>query len=481
MRSVIIATVIFLSYVLPAHTQLDIQLESTYQHPDIANAQLSVSVRSTTGEVLYERDPDILLMPASTLKTITTMSVVGILGADYHYNTIIGYTGEITADGTLYGDLIIKGSGDPSLGSGEDEQVEDMNQVIGRILDAIEQKGIKCINGYLLIDDSVFDHEAVHPGWPWDDLCNYYAAGVWGINFNENRYEIVFDRSAKPNMPTSIKSVTPSLPQLQLENRVTTGAIGSYDEAYLYGDPYGWDVYASGTIPPGQGDFDIEGAVPDGGMFLGELILQRLEAGKIKIKGVKKTGPTDIAKYHQLLALQSPSIRGLAKFALSKSDNLYCDALLKTIGYNANGIGTWESGVEGIKDYVKSMAGTTDGYKQVDGSGLSSRNRVSPSFMTSFLQKQVEKIGIEEMKYLLPVVGKEGTVKNFLNGTNAQSHAWLKSGSISSVVAYAGVLELKDNQHVMISISSNGHQVTNRKARKQIEQIIEMIYNDLNK
>ena len=458
------------------HGQWQQNLQEIFAHPDIGNAQVAVSVRSMDGHVLYERGSNILLIPASTLKTITTLSAIGILGPDFQYSTGIYMRGEMSSDGTLYGDIIIQGSGDPSLGSNEDGQVIGAEETIVSIVNAIKGKGITCINGQVLIDDSIFDQEAVHPGWPWDDLCNYYASGIWGLNFNENRYKVIFERSMLPNQKTKIKIINPLYPNLILENKVSTGPLHSYDEAYIYGDPYGVHKYVSGTIPPGTGDFEIEGAVPNGAVFFGSELCKGLQRNQINVKGYGTLSFDDLTNVKKITSIVSPPLRDLVKYALIESDNLYCDVFLKTISAQVGAEGTWKGGTIEINNYLLNLGVETSGYKQVDGSGLSARNRISASFMTDFLLSQVKIIGIEELKLLLPKVGVAGTVKNFLKGKSVQSHAWLKSGSINAVVAYAGILETAPGQHVLISISSNGHQVSNSKARKQVERIIETIY-----
>ncbi|NNE27675.1 MAG: D-alanyl-D-alanine carboxypeptidase/D-alanyl-D-alanine-endopeptidase, partial [Saprospiraceae bacterium] len=159
------------------------------QDKDLVNANISISVNDAEdGTLIVGYRPHKVLVPASSLKLLTTLTALKILGEDFKFESLLQYSGEIKADGTLVGDLYFVGSGDPSFGSDRLKGCDSFEQALNKIVDFIKQAGITCIKGEIIIDESIFDSYPVAPSWQWNDLGNYYASGAWGINVNENLY-----------------------------------------------------------------------------------------------------------------------------------------------------------------------------------------------------------------------------------------------------------------------------------------------------
>ena len=308
-------------------------------------------------------------------------------------------------------------------------------------------------------------------------MTNYYASGAWGFNLHENYYYLDFLRSSQANEPTKIEAVTPAVPDLKFANKVRTGKVGSGDNAYIYGNPYDVSRWIEGTIPPGSGSFTIKGAMPDPSLFGAYQVSQALRASSIKVNEYRSTNEK-VSGIESLGVFSSEPLSDMIKYANHTSNNLYCEAFFKTLGV-ANGLqGGFDNGRDRMENILTDYGMDLSGIRIEDGSGLSSRNRISPDFMTSFLKAQGSRIGIDVLKTLIPKTGKQGSVKAFLNNYKAQDHAWLKSGSINNVLAYAGILRTSSDQDVYISIMANGHN-SNRRLRSQMEQIIELLYKEL--
>ena len=191
MDKILIVTICML---ISLHLQSQ-KIDEILDHEDLRYSQVALSIRNIeTNEVVYQHNGDILLTPASSLKLITIFTSLSTFGEDFKYRTTLGYQGNILSDGTLEGDLIIVGSGDPSLAS-PDEEVLDLQQLLADIKKVLKDSGIKCITGRVIVDDSIYDSEGIHHTWPWDDLTNYYASGAYGFNFRENYYDIRFRSS----------------------------------------------------------------------------------------------------------------------------------------------------------------------------------------------------------------------------------------------------------------------------------------------
>ena len=439
------------------------------------HALVGVSIIDMSGTILFAQNQDVALVPASTMKLLTTLSAIDILGAEYQYKTIIGYRGELLDDGSLYGDLIIRGSGDPSLGSEDDPAAKSMDNVIDEIIAMVQRRNIYCIDGQILIDASLFDQMAVHPGWHWDDVSNYYAAGIWGFTIHENSYDIHFKRSRRADQDTRIVTVSPEVPGLTLVNEVKTGPKGSGDNAYIYGDPYGHEMKIQGTIPPGKGRFVISGAIPDPGSFFLHHLSVALERSSIEYGSLG-------GMIHESLPLieighlVSPSLAHMVSYINQVSSNLYCESLVKTIGTINHEQGSWSNGILTIMNHWKDNNIPIEGTRLVDGSGLSTRNRVTAQAMSSYVRSMINRHGLEEMKTYLPQAGSGGSVRRLLRGRDVQSHSWLKSGSMTSVLGYSGFIETQNGDILMITLLSNGHSVGNSEIRQQFEKIIEHCY-----
>ncbi len=444
-------------------------------HEDLKYAQVALSVRSIeTGELVHHHNGDVLLIPASSLKVITTFTTLSAFGEDFKYRTTLGYRGDILSDGTLDGDLIIIGSGDPSLASPDEEvlSLEDLLKDISRVL---KSSGISCIAGGIVVDDSIYDSEGIHHTWPWDDLTNYYASGAYGFNFRENYYDVKFRSSSTPGELTEIVSISPDIGLSSLENRVVSGAKGSGDNAYIYGDPYGYDRYVKGSIPPGRSSFKIYGAIPNPARTFAELLSHHLRTQEIKVDGAAVIG---LEEPYILTAYQSPELGQLVKRANFESNNLYCEAFLKKIGARDKTSGVdFEDGVEAVYKYLDHIGVGQSGLTMMDGSGLSLKNRISTNFFTRFLATIANRESVNHITQYLPRTGqKDTTLERFMTDNASYGHVWLKSGSLGGVLSYTGVIETQSGNWMSISLISNGHTVGNSRIRKHFAQIIDEVY-----
>ncbi|RZK64982.1 MAG: D-alanyl-D-alanine carboxypeptidase/D-alanyl-D-alanine-endopeptidase, partial [Pedobacter sp.] len=153
------------------------------------HALLSLCVLdANSGKTLFAKNEQIGLATASTLKTITAATAFSILGKDFQFQTTLAYTGNITSDGILKGNLVIIGSGDPTLGSWRYPNKE--NAVLTQWVAAIKAAGIKKIEGSIIGDDSIFGTQTTPEGWVWQDIGNYYGAGTSGLAWRENQFDI---------------------------------------------------------------------------------------------------------------------------------------------------------------------------------------------------------------------------------------------------------------------------------------------------
>jgi len=450
-------------------------VQSIYKH-----ASLSVCVMDLeSNKIVASVNPETSLIPASSLKLITTLSSLDILGYEYRYETHIGYTGKIDPDGTLTGDIHIIGSGDPTLGSSRVSlggEVLSFQKLIEDIVKTIKEYGITCIDGEIIADESIFDSYPISPSWQWNDLGNYYASGAWGINANENEYYIYFKRDYGIGRMTKLHSYDPYIPRLILQNEVSIDSSNSLDNAYVFGGPYNFNKRIVGTVPYGQGTFRIKGSIPDPPTFFAYHVYDQLRKYQISSRGYKATLKPKKAKIKSLKSYFSPNLAKIAKITNYHSVNVYAEALMKTIGSEKKNQGSGSAGIYVTQKNMREKGLKLTPLHMEDGSGLSARNVISSKFMCQFLDKMYDEIDTDLLLNTIPNPGKISTVQGITTYSSARSNIWVKSGSMERIQSFSGYIKSKSGKWLSFSIMANGLHVKNRKVRPIMGQLMRKIY-----
>ena len=323
-------------------------------------------IDSDSGKVIAQFNPETSLPQASILKLVTTAISIEKLGEEYKFRTIVGYTGRIKK-GTLKGNIIIKGGGDPALGS--ENFPECYNSFIDNWIQDIQTLGIRKISGRVIADDSYFDFEPVPSGWGWDDIGNYYGAGAYGLSVFDNTLKIHFKTEEKGSFPL-ITSILPEGTGIDLKNDLT--ASGSSDNGYIFSAPYSYKGWISGTIPENKEDFILKGSIPDPPLFLAKTLDKQLRAKRIKIKAYPLSIRMNPELKNDSLTLISetisPPLSSIIEVLNHKSVNLYAEHLIKELGKSFKNSGSTAAGAEVIREYLDSVGIRTDGMFIADGS-----------------------------------------------------------------------------------------------------------------
>jgi len=443
------------------------------------NAFISACAQEVnSGLKVLDYNADKVLIPASSLKVITTLASLDILGEDYEYETKVAYSGFIDEDGTLQGDLYIMGSGDPTLGSNKFKGAVPFKTLLKDISASVKDVGIYCIAGDVVGDESVFNSYPINPTWQWNDLGNYYAAGAWGINILDNEYKIYYAQQLKEGRIPRLISYNPYIPGLDLQSEVTTGKKGSGDNAYIFGGPYNYTKRIVGTIPPGKKQFVIKGSIPDPPLFLAYSLFNSLRASGIQAVNYRTTFKREkgYAKRKIIYKVTSPPLKEIIKKTNFESNNLYCETILKTIGTKEMELGSGAAGINSIRKILRRRGLRLHGMQIEDGSGLSARNKVSSRFITDFLNSIANEISLKTATNYLPMGGYQGTVRGFFKNSRAKGNIWAKSGSMNGVLSYSGYVKSKSGKWLSFSIIANGHSESNKKVRPYMEQFMIKLY-----
>lgn len=476
----IVCIIIFINSLLIAQSGMDDYMHTWRNQNTTKHANVGVSVRSVeSNQKLFKYNGDLSLTPASSLKLLSTLIAYDLLGEDYRYHTYLAYDGILDPDGTLQGNLFIIGSGDPTFGSDRINGSLSRRQILERIYQLIKEKGISCIDGDIVADESIFDAYPVAPSWQWNDLGNYYAGGAWGLNINENEYGIYFDSNRAVGSLSKLLFTEFKIPGLKLINEVLVDSANTRDNAYVFGGPYDFKKRIVGTIPQSKNKFRIKGSIPDPPKYIAHAIRDLL-----KIKGINSNGiyvkikKNDSRYRHKIIfdTLTSPPMVEIAKYANYFSINQYCESLLKTIGHEINGKGSGGQGIRAIYQYLEKMKIDTDALHLEDGSGLSARNMVSPDILAEFLSKYASKHGIEILQKIIPKAGQNGTVRTLLNSKQSQNNVWVKSGSMERILSFTGICKARSGKWISFSIIINGYTGKYSAFKPQVEKLIDQIY-----
>ena len=395
---------------------------------------------ANTGKVLFAKNEQIGLATASTLKTITAATAFSILGKDFQFQTTLGYSGNITPDGTLKGNLIIVGSGDPTLGSWRYQNKE--NAVLTQWVTAIKAAGIKKIEGSIIGDDRIFGTQTTPEGWVWQDIGNYYGAGTSGLAWRENQFDIHLKPGASTADDVKIIKSVPETPHIQIVNELKTGASGSGDRTYAFLPPYSNVAYLRGTWGIGIGKSGISVALPDPAFDcayrlqdtlkrLGISTSQQATTARL-IELNKQSIPTITQKIN---TISSPALSEISYWFLKKSVNLYGETLLKTIALKSGKLATTSKGAETEINFWSAKGIDKSALNIIDGSGLSPGDRVTTSAMANVLFQ----------------IQKENWFPDFYKGLPEYNGMKIKSGTINDVSAFAGYhTDTAGNKYVIV-------------------------------
>jgi D-alanyl-D-alanine carboxypeptidase/D-alanyl-D-alanine-endopeptidase (penicillin-binding protein 4) len=414
----------------------------------------SVLARSLrTGETLYALNSHKLMMPASAMKIVTLAAAAERLGWDFTYETQIFAVGRVE-DGVLDGDLLIVGSGDPSI-------VERGGMAAGLFeswAERLKGAGIRAITGRIVGDDTAFDNEALGFGWSWDDLVEGYAAGVSALQYNENRVQITIEPNRTVGLPPHV-TVAPSGSDLIIKNLLKTSADRnpSISARRLPGSK---QLELHGSMPLDHDAIMLAASVDNPTMFFVTALREALIGQGIDVRGpaLEIAGLSDAPMRSDAVLLWTHRSAPLSAMMMSPfkfSLNLYEETLLKTMGA-AVGTANFKAGRTAIQSTLQDWGISSREIIQADGSGLSRYNYVTADALVTVLTR----IGRDSMmrgpfESSLPVAGRDGTLAGRMRGTSAEGNARAKTGAMSNVRALAGYVTAKDGEVIVFAILAN--------------------------
>ncbi len=483
-RNKIVLLCLLICLHLLAGAQTPAPVKWLLQAPYMRGASFSLVVKDVQeGRTVYSYDTDRLQSPASVLKTVATATALEILGEDYRYPTTLEYDG-ILENGTLEGNLYIKGSGDPSLGSSH--FAPGQNKFLSTWIAALQKAGIKHITGSVISDESIFDTEGVSIKWLREDMGNYYAPGSYGISIFDNMYKLSLQTGAAGTRPV-LKGTEPDIPFIRFKNYLKAAPVSS-DSAYIIGAPLDDVRYLYGVLPANREAYVLKGDIPDPALYLARYLTDQLQQKGIRVDGSPSCYRIEVEENRwkkgerkEIVTTYSPTLREIASVCSHVSHNLYADALVKTVGLQYKPrrnemISSFGRGVQVVKEYWEKKGLDVFPLRMNDGSGLAPADKVSAGFMGELLVYMATESAVSDAFIAsLPQAGIEGSVRNFLKGSKLQGKARLKSGGITGVRSYAGYIT-KDGKTYAVAVFSNNYSCSMSRMTGALEKLLLQLF-----
>ena len=483
-RNKIVLLCLLICLHLLAGAQTPAPVKWLLQAPYMRGASFSLVVKDVQeGRTVYSYDTDRLQSPASVLKTVATATALEILGEDYRYPTTFVYDG-ILENGTLEGNLYIKGSGDPSLGSSH--FAPGQNKFLSTWIAALQKAGIKHITGSVISDESIFDTEGVSIKWLREDMGNYYAPGSYGISIFDNMYKLSLQTGAAGTRPV-LKGTEPDIPFIRFKNYLKAAPVSS-DSAYIIGAPLDDVRYLYGVLPANREAYVLKGDIPDPALYLARYLTDQLQQKGIRVDGSPSCYRIEVEENRwkkgerkEIVTTYSPTLREIASVCNHVSHNLYADALVKTVGLQYKPrrnemISSFGRGVQVVKEYWEKKGLDVFPLRMNDGSGLAPADKVSAGFMGELLVYMATESAVSDAFIAsLPQAGIEGSVRNFLKGSKLQGKARLKSGGITGVRSYAGYIT-KDGKTYAVAVFSNNYSCPMSRMTRALEKLLLQLF-----
>ena len=441
-------------------------LEAIFADQHFANAQWGVKVVSLdNSETLFEKNALQLYIPASNNKIITAASALIRLGPQFRFETRILADGPIR-NGVLRGDLIIKGSGDPS--NSRLFQQENPFAVFKTWALKLQELGIRNIKGNILGDTGAFDENKLGKGWEWDDLVQAYAAPISALQFNDNSIEVEISPGAAEGSSPSIWA-SPLTGYLAIENKLLTGPEDSSVAIRIKPGRSLESIILSGSIPLGSPPEILTVAAQSPVRYylsalkhiLTEQGINTSDCGIVEKRNYSPPSPS------LLWSHSSPELSEILGPLLKESMNLYAETLTRTLGLTILGQGTFSNGRQIIEETLEEMGIAKGSYSYEDASGLSRLNLASADTLVQVLRYMHGHPHFDIFYTALPLAGVDGTLKHRLRNTPAMNNLRAKTGTIANVSAISGYLKSADGEMLAFSMIANNFLV----GRKEAEQL----------
>jgi len=451
--------------------KLDNFMEAFTAKPYTKQARVAFCIADSSGNILASYEENRSMLPNSICKLLTTAAALEKLGSDFRFCTELLLSAP-AIEGSLEGDVIIYGDGDPSFA------YQDYEKLFYRWACILKEKNIRCIKGNIVGNGSCFDTAMTPPSWLWEDVGNYYGAGASGLNFHENMYTVCLKLGSHVGDVTTIVSIHPPSSYVLLSNEVVSGPIGSGDRASFFGGEYAKEFTLRGSVPLDHPTFTLKGSISNPALWCARCFKDFLQRQGIEVRG-EAVAVFDIKKEVSQLCIDkvySAPLRDLVSSTHQRSMNLYAECLLKKLGEVVEKQGNLQGGLRSLTKYLQSLSVSLQGCQFFDGSGLSTKNLITAKMMVDFLSKLSSKDYFSSFFPSLPstVPGSSSRVARVFSSPKLQGRVHAKSGFSSQGESFAGFLLTQKGEMLRFCCIANHSLETYSEWRKDMQTLLEL-------
>ena len=436
------------------------------------------------GDTLYALNAHEPMAPASNAKILTTAAAIHHLGVDFRYRTFLLANGPVE-DGVLRGDLVLYGTGDPSISGLDRPRSRDP---LRRMARQLRERGINRIDGDVVGDGSYFQGPLRPEGWRSRNLNEWFAAPVGALQYNENLALLRIRPGAEAGRPVRVETIPDGAP-LTVRVRALTVSRRTGHRVWALRDAPDLPVSITGQIRPQDPDVWRRMTVSEPALYAARQLRLALEAEGIRVGGAERvvrdpasstlgkgglwapalaagTGPPP----RVLLEHRSAPLLDLLWVVNRRSHNLYAESILRTLGRVVDGEGSFEGGIRVVRRYLTEEVGVPpEEAVPVDGSGLSPENRVSPYTLVRVVEHMAQSADWGSFWSTLPQAGNWRELRRMYRSP-AADNLRAKTGTLRRVSALTGVVEARNGERLAFSILSN--EVPSTSAAKAVEDRI---------
>ena len=477
------------------------RLAAHIAQPRFAPAAWDIKIESLdTGKTIFEHNPQKYFNPASNAKLYTTALALEHFGPHFRIKSSLYCSTKPDASGTLKGDLILYGRGDPTMAArlNGGDYFKGLDPLIAQLVNA----GVRRIEGDVVGDESYFAGPPFGAGWEWDDLQAYYGAEVSALTIDDNALDLFAKPAQRVGIPCRITTGPPTT-FVTLINRTQTAPKGTEPRIVVY-RPIGENIiYVSGRLPIDSSGYSSSVAVHNpAGLFV-SLFKDALAARGIVVTGRtrvvdwkhREVTPLDFAKLIELGWVESMPLGDIVRETLKPSQNLYAQLLLLQVGNRGRQGGTVisslggnppspaiviakmdstappndgrtdeEAGVELMQEFLSRIGVRKGDVLLEEGSGLSRRDVITPEATVALLGHMSRSRWADVYRNALPIAGVDGTLQNRMKGTAAAGNVRAKTGTLRYVYSLAGYVTTAAGERLAFSIMLNNYYNAERSA-----------------